>query len=74
MAIELIRISDPRCKLHEEVRWQVDAVRCADGSVSEVAPPTFGFEEAVLRVPVTRSNDVVSIALSDVDDIAVLTC
>lgn len=72
VVIEAIRILDPRYKTHEEVRWQADAVRCADCPVGEIAPPTFGFEEAVLRIPVARSNDVVSIACPDVDNIAVL--
>lgn len=35
-------------------------------------PADVGFEEAVLRVPVARPTDVVSITLPDTDDIAVL--
>lgn len=52
--------------------WLVDAARCSDHAVDEIMEPTLGFEEALVRAPVTISNNVVSVEASESDDVRVL--
>lgn len=53
--------------------WLVDAARCEDHAVDDIVEPTKGFEEALVRAPVTVSNVVVSVSASQPDDLPVLT-
>lgn len=72
MVIEAIRIVDhPQLEECGE-GWQIDAVRCDDHTVAEIDHSTRGFEEALLRVPITESNNVVSVDAPAPDAVEVL--
>lgn len=51
--------------------WLIDAARCSDHAVDEIVEPTLGFEEALVRAPVTVSNGVVSVSPHGSDDLPV---
>lgn len=72
--VETIRLIDhPQLQLDQwPENWHIDAARCADHSVEEIEEPTRGFEEALVEVPVQRSNNVVSVDVPHVNDIRVL--
>lgn len=74
VVVEAIKLVDhPQLQLEQ---WpdgcQIDAARCDDHDVDELEEPTRGFEEALIRVPVTVTNDVVSIETPNTEDIEVL--
>lgn len=72
MLIEAIRIVDhPQLDEYPE-HWVIDATRCPDHAIDEIVEPTRGFEEALIRVPVSTSNDVVSVSTHESDDLPVL--
>jgi hypothetical protein len=52
--------------------WVIDAARCEAHTVSEIREPTRGYEEALVQLPVTESNNVVSISTPEVDTVRVL--
>lgn len=52
--------------------WVLDAARCSDHAVDGTVEPTRGFEEALIRVPLTESNDVVSVSTPEPNDVPVL--
>lgn len=69
---ERIRIVDHPQLINVPEGWVVDAVRCSKHALSEIEHPTRGYEEAVVRVPVTKSNGIVSIDTPMPDTIEVL--
>lgn len=70
--LECIRVVDhPQLGTLPE-GWVIDAARCSDCSVAAIEAPTTGYEEALVQVPLTVLNEVVSVATPDVDDISVL--
>lgn len=69
---EAIRLVDhPQLEKWPE-GWLIDAARCEDHAVSEIVEPTMGFEEALITVSVTTSNDVVSVSAPTESDVPVL--
>lgn len=69
---ECIRILDPQLDgYRDDEHWRIDAARCSECTVTEIEPPTLGYEEALVRVPLTVSNDVISIAAPDESDVVV---
>lgn len=70
--IEAIRVIDHPQRDDLPDGWLVDAARCSDHAVDEIVEPTRGFEEALVRAPVTVSNGVVSVAPSESDEFPVL--
>lgn len=70
--LECIRVVDhPQLGTLPE-GWIIDAARCSDCSVATIETPTTGYEEALVRVPLSDLNGVVSVATPAVDDISVL--
>lgn len=51
--------------------WVIDAVRCDDHAVDEIVEPTRGFEEALIRVPMTPTNNGVSVSTPEIEDVQV---
>lgn len=68
--LECIRVVDhPQLGTLPEGRM-IDTTRCSDCSVAAIEAPTTGYEEALVRVPLTVLNGVVSVATPAVDDTA----
>ncbi len=72
--VEVIRLIDhPQLRLEEwPDGWVSDAARCSDHAVESIGEPTKGFEESLVKLRVSRSNDVVSINAPDPSDVCVL--
>ncbi len=72
--VEVIRLIDhPQLQLGQwPDGWVLDAARCDDHAIDELEEPTKGFEEALIRVPVTTTNDVVSVETPEPEEIEVL--
>ncbi len=72
--IEAIRLIDhPQLRLEEwPDGWILDAARCSDCGVETIEEPTKGFEEALVILPVNRSNNVVSVDTPEPSDVSVL--
>lgn len=71
---EAIRLVDhPQLQLEEwPDGWVIDAARCSDHAVDKIVEPTRGYEEALVRLPMTVSNGVVSVSTPTVDAVRVL--
>ncbi|WP_248911098.1 hypothetical protein [Halocatena marina] len=66
-------IDHPQLRLDQwPNHWGIDAARCSDHAVGEIVAPTRGFEEALIKIPLTESNNVVSVSTPEVDDVTVL--
>lgn len=72
--VEAIRLDDhPQLQLNQwPDGWVLDAARCGEHSVDSLEEPTRGFEEALIRVPVEESNNVVSVETPETGDVHVL--
>lgn len=70
--IEAIRVVDHPQLDDLPDGWLIDAARCEDHAVDEIVEPTRGFEEALVRAPVTVSNGVVSVSPRESADLPVL--
>lgn len=51
--------------------WVIDAIRCEDHIVDEIVEPTRGFEEALIRVPMTTTTNGVSVSTPEIEDVQV---
>lgn len=69
---EAIRIVDHPQLTELPDGWVIDAARCDDHAVEALEEPTRGFEEALVHLPLTVSNDVVSVSVPDSDAVRVL--
>lgn len=74
MLIEAIKLIDhPQLQLDQwPSGWVLDAARCIEHSVEEIQESTRGFEEALVEISVTTTNDVVSIDTPTSDELRVL--
>ncbi|UPM45256.1 hypothetical protein [Halocatena salina] len=72
--VESIRLIDhPQLQLEEwPDSWQLNAVRCSDHSMEEIALPTKGFEETLVSPPVKETNTVMSVDAPENADVQVL--
>lgn len=51
----------------------IDAARCSEHAVSAIDEPTRGYEEALVHLPLTTLNGVVSVLTPGVSDVTVLS-
>lgn len=70
---EAIKIFDPNLTGYQpDERWQLDTARCSDCEVRAIEFETFGIMEVLVRLPVTFTNNVVSVDAPDVDNVEVI--
>lgn len=72
MLVECIRLVDHPQLSDLPEGWMVDAARCSEHTVETIVEPTRGYEEALITVPITETNGVVSVDTPASDDIRVL--
>lgn len=74
MLFEAVKLIDhPQLRRDEwPSGWSLDAARCADHAVEEIEEPTRGFEEALVEISVTTTNNVVSVETPASEDVSVL--
>lgn len=73
LAEAITLVDHPQLQLDEWPEgWILDAARCSDHSVEEIAEPTKGFHEVLITVPVTESHNIVSVDASTADEIHVV--
>ncbi len=71
---ETIKLIDhPQLQLEKwPDNWQLDAVRCSDHSIEEIALATKGIGETLVSLPVKESNTVMSMDAPENADVRVL--